>query len=1092
MISKEQIKNILSSFDFPKLFNELGWERHNQTINIQLDDKKFVFEAAGHKRGMIAFVCAVDNIPEYNVRKKIEQKVAKQVYEHLLIFADKKNKKQKWLWVKREKDKPNATREEEFNEYKTEALVRKIQNLEFTLDEEEGLTLFGVTDRVKDQFDVDKITKKFYDSFKNYKDNFQKFIEGIAELSDLEWYTSLMMNRLMFIYFIQKKGFLDNNTNYLNDRLTKIQKEKGKDKFFTFYKDFLRILFHGGLGTPEDERTERVKKLVGKVPYLNGGLFDEHSIEKEYPKIHIPDSAFEKIFKFFDEWQWTLDDRPSRSDKEINPEVIGYIFEKYINQKQMGAYYTKEDITEYISKNTIIPFIFEQAKKECQVAFKGGSAVWQLLKDNADRYIYDAVRHGTNLELPGEIKDGLDTTKPKLLERRKPWNKPAPQNFALPTEIWREVVDRRNRYFEIKKKIEEGEISYINDFITYNLNIRQFAEDVIENCEGPELLRAIYYAIAGRKERVGSNAKARQGISILDPTCGSGAFLFAALNILEPLYEACIERMNAFVEESNDKNKFKDFREILNECSEHPSRKYFIFKSIILNNLYGVDIMNEAVEIAKLRLFLKLISEVENFEQIEALPDIDFNIRCGNTLVGFATFEETKKVIGSSLDFENTAVKLEEKAEKAAMAFERFKQMQIARTANSKEIHSAKEKLQNELTELNDQLNVYLGSQYGKKPEKKKEYENWKTTHQPFHWWVEYYNIIMNNKGFDVVIGNPPYVEYSKVKENYSLLEYTTMHCNNLFAFCIERSLNLLIVNGKFGMIVPLSSISTVRMSSLVKTIEIFYSWISNYAERPSKLFEGAEVQLSILLISKIKKSKIFTTSYIKWNAEFRKYLFNNIFYIISKNFYIDFALQKAGREIENCLIDKIFTNRKQLHKYFLPKSRSILYFKTSGGRYWKVITTFPTEYFINGQRVTSSKESIIYFNSDKIRDTITAVLNSNLFWYYYTLFSNLRDLPISVINNFPLNYNENLYYEIETILLKLMRDLKKNSIMFDEIKKNIGHTKIQKFNVKKSKPIIDEIDKVLAKHYGFTEEELDFIINYDIKYRMGSSGEEE
>lgn len=119
---------------------------------------------------------------------------------------------------------------------------------------------------------------------------------------------------------------------------------------------------------------------------------------------------------------------------------------------------------------------------------------------------------------------------------------------------------------------------------------------MIEQSEGPELLRAFWHAI----ERV----------TILDPTCGSGAFLFAALNILEPLYEACLDRMEAFVEDldrSGEKyrpEKFSDFRKVLQRVEAHPNRRYFIFKSIIVNNLFPVDIMEEAVEICKLRLFL--------------------------------------------------------------------------------------------------------------------------------------------------------------------------------------------------------------------------------------------------------------------------------------------------------------------------------------------------------------------------------------------------------------------------------------------------------------------------------------------------------
>src|SRR5207249_6502426 len=128
--------------------------------------------------------------------------------------------------------------------------------------------------------------------------------------------------------------------------------------------------------------------------------------------------------------------------------------------------------------------------------------------------------------------------------------------------------------------------------------------------------------------------------------------LFAALNIMERLYEACLDRMQAFVDdlersgERHHPRRFVDFRDIMAEVEKHPNRRYFILKSIIVNNLYGVDIMEEAVEICKLRLFLKLVAQVERDEQIEPLPDIDFNIRPGNTLVGYATYDEVKRAVG--------------------------------------------------------------------------------------------------------------------------------------------------------------------------------------------------------------------------------------------------------------------------------------------------------------------------------------------------------------------------------------------------------------------------------------------------------------
>src|SRR6202044_3211957 len=104
--------------------------------------------------------------------------------------------------------------------------------------------------------------------------------------------------------------------------------------------------------------------------------------------------------------------------------------------------------------------------------------------------------------------------------------------------------------------------------------------------------------------------------------------------------------------------KFSDFRNVLERVVAHASRRYFTLKSIILNNLFGVDIMEEAVEICKLRLFLKLAAQVDPDPKhdnlgIEPLPDIDFNIRAGNTLVGYATYTDVEKALASKLDLDN-------------------------------------------------------------------------------------------------------------------------------------------------------------------------------------------------------------------------------------------------------------------------------------------------------------------------------------------------------------------------------------------------------------------------------------------------------
>ena len=496
------------------------------------------------------------------------------------------NETQVWQWVKREPGKPAACREHVFHRSQTgDALLQKIEAIAFTLAEEERLSLTDVTSRTRAGFDVEKVTKRFYDRFQKEHTAFLKSVSGISDRGDKEWYASVMLNRLMFVYFIQRKGFLDGDRDYLRNRLSRMREEHGKDKFYSFYRYFLLRLFHEALGSKE--RNADLERLVGRIPFLNGGLFEVHELEKSDrygTSIQIPDQAFERIFDYFNQYHWHLNERPLRVDNEINPDVLGYIFEKYINQKQMGAYYTKEDITEYISKNTILPFLINDARSTCKVAFENpkGPTVWDLLRNDPDRYIYPAVRHGEALPLPEEIAKGLDPLNlhelvddgpVETLELRKDWNKPAASEFGLATETWREVVVRRKSYKEIKAKLTRGEICGIDDLITLNLDIRQFAQDMIENCDGPELLRALWNAI--------------EKITVLDPTCGSGAFLFAAVNILDPLYEACLDRMEAFVEDaerSGDRDrreKFTDFRRILERIAAHPNRQYFVYKSII-------------------------------------------------------------------------------------------------------------------------------------------------------------------------------------------------------------------------------------------------------------------------------------------------------------------------------------------------------------------------------------------------------------------------------------------------------------------------------------------------------------------------------
>lgn len=1095
-IAKNEFSKYIKGFQFKELFNEMGWNNDRIRQPIVVGEATFHLEGKAEKRGFKIFTCEPDagsQLPDRAARKKIEGKVTKLFQEHLIIFIDARRREQVWQLAVRKDGSP--TKISEIHYYLSqdpECLYQRAGGLFFTLDEEEKVTIIDVTKKVAENFQQnnERVTKKFYDGFKKEHTAFLKFILGIDNQLDMDWYASLMLNRLMFCYFIQKKGFLDNNLNYLQDKLKACKEKKGKNKFYSFYRDFLLALFHKGLGAPGDPGNLEVE--IGRVPYLNGGLFDEHEIEKRFKNISIEDKAFETLFNFFDEWNWHLDTRETASGRDINPDVIGYIFEKYINDRaQMGAYYTKEDITGYIAKNCIIPWLFDQVKKDYPRAFIADGRLWKMVKDSGDEYIYDAVKYGVPEQgglfddLPGEIRKGfapdlekkvVDGSGPWLWEMRESWNKPAPSEIALPTEIYREVIERRKRYEEIKSKIENGEIEKIDDFITYNLDIRQFAQDVIENTGDADFIRHFY--------------KALSGITILDPTCGSGAFLFAAMNILETLYEACIFRMKNFIDE-NGKGKHRFFDEELKKVNapEHPNLQYFIYKSIILNNLYGVDIMNEAVEIAKLRLFLKLVATVgADYNKpnlgLEPLPDVDFNIRTGNTLVGYATETQINEAFAGKFDFDKDTKKIKEECDIVERAFKEYKKIQLCGNADFEDFKKAKDDLKQRLAELREKLDKLLHKQHYEVA----EYDQWLATHQPFHWYAEFYEIIHSRGGFDVVIGNPPYVDI-KSFTTYQLISFETIKTKNLYPLVLERCQILSNINGKKGYLVPVSSISTEGYLILQKMLVAQKLIISSYDDRPAHLFTGLDKNtLSILLISPQKsKFDIVSSKLNRWSAEERDSLFEKLEYYAIPKCHIPGCLPKLGSYARYGIWQKMINEKKSLFFFIRKTSSMVIYYSRKINSFLQILDFIPQVKDGSGNIRPPSEFKELFFDTKEEASSVFCLFNSSLYRWFI---DNVTDG--SHLNRREINYylfNPKHFAEVQPAINTLaaeLHDSLKASSQIRIMKYPHDTLTVQCIIPKYSKSIIDRIDCLLAQHYGFTQEELDFIINYDIKYRMG------
>ena len=1082
----QRARSLLQNADLSMLFVEgLGWEPSRRKLTIRIGESEYELAAIAEKRGLTAWLCHPPPaiILAHHPRHTLDRKLSETSLEHLTVFVNKERSRQLWMWVRREQGKPLAARSHEYHRGQPgDSLLQKIENLFVSLEEEEaGLSTVAVAGRAHDAFDVERITKSFYSNFDTHRKTFLKFIEGIKEVADREWYASVMLNRLMFVYFIQRKGFLDGDPNYLRNRLDRSKSEQGKDKFYSFYRYFLLRLFHEGFGKRRKDRAPELEKLLGVIPYLNGGLFDVHELEKpeRYGKhIQIPDKAFENIFDLFDQYQWHLDERPLRNDKEINPDVLGYIFEKYINQKQMGAYYTKEDITEYISKNTVLPFLFDVVRSKCKVAFDNpnGPTIWDLARENPDRYIFAAICHGSTEALPTGIALGVDTTKPNLIERRKEWNKAAPSEYALPTEIWREVVARRQHYEEVRNKLATGKVREVNDFITLNLDLRQFAQDVIQNCEGPDLLMALWQAIAT--------------ITVLDPTGGSGAFIFAALNILEPLYEACLDRMEAFLSEwgeagrKSHPNYHKKFSEVLARVETHPNRRYFVLKSIILNNLYAVDIMEEAVEICKLRLFLKLAAQVEPDTTrdnlgIEPLPDIDFNIRTGNTLVGYATADEVRRCM---VQFGGGQMKLLDENELGSFArfntrcadveqaFTKFRQLQTE--GDGTVPFADKQELQKRLKALEDELNLHLASEYGVKVGDKVAFAKWLKSHQPFHWFIHFYGIL-NSGGFDVIIGNPPYVATEKVRRSYTAKNLVTVDCPDIYAWVLERSQILLGINGRSGMIVPLSLGFSGDFDSCRKLLFEGYShnWFSSFGRIPAALFNSdVRVRNTIQISLKSRRpSQVCTTRLHRWFEAARPVLFQSIEYVPFRPALWKNRIPKLNTTALVLAFEKALGSvTRTLDSATSPRvTKHVLYFKKSAYNWLNFCRKMPPCYEGNSL-VEHTKFGEIYFFDRGTCELALLLCNGKLMLIYWFAIGDDFDVTRWNFASFPADLSD-LAEQQRSILHSRVPKLEEAMESAVQFKLNAGR-RVGNYNLAKCRNVTDPIDLIFAEAFGFSE----------------------
>ncbi|MFH1943224.1 MAG: class I SAM-dependent DNA methyltransferase, partial [bacterium] len=556
-------------------------------------------------------------------------------------------------------------------------------------------------DQLEEAFNIETVTKEF---FKEYRDLFIRTKEALDKILksdpkvktdfntkgvDTVNFSKKLLGQIIFLYFLQKKGWfgVERDAEWGTGSkhfLRELFKAKHGD-YTNFFNDILEPLFYEALRRPRDD--EYYSRFNCKIPFLNGGLFDPiQDYDWVHTDINIPNELFSNtvitkegdkgtgILDVFDRYNFTVkEDEPLEKEVAIDPELLGKAYEKFNAirpdnfeeykfalksgkkgdeskfNKQFGVYYTPREIVHYMCQQSLINYLYTEM--------------------NTDVVSYEKIGDSQTDTFGNEAKVGQSD----LTIEHSSESQVAKEDIEKLIRFGDQVGENEAAFVEKEQRIAEGKQKSTTLDSKLPQSIRQNAERI---------------------------DRALADITVCDPAVGSGAFPVGMMHEIVKTRNVLSVFMNppdSPLDRGENRGGGRTTYQFKRECIE--------------KSLYGVEIDPGAVEIAKLRLWLSLVVDEEDIKNIKPLPNLDYKIVCGNSLVG---------------------------VEKDLFNNELFTELECLKPLHLNETNPTKK--QEYKKQIDDLISRITNG------------------HTEFDFEVYFSEVFHKKRGFDVVIGNPPYV----------------------------------------------------------------------------------------------------------------------------------------------------------------------------------------------------------------------------------------------------------------------------------------------------------------------------------------------